>query len=387
MQQFKTWINGKSYGRADVEFVVLPWFKVSLSSSQCSQQIPAEELEDYMRSKVSDYDSYKQFFMMRPSNPCQASGGVTACPINSDRTMNSSVQMTGYMVVSADKVIHEGGHSLMEYGVSQGFGHSNGVSGSGGIYTSIAYGGDDIMGRTPPMVSFNVVHRYFAGWLTDNDVVTTEQSGNHPLQSLDLSFGVRAVRVPKTVVLDGASKSGHLFFQYRLGVGVQVIFEPAHDTFKDIKMRGDNYLIKTIPVGQGWTDTGLGVSLNVIQDSQNSVLLQLGINEVLPDLIPPTVMILTPANGQVLSGVVSGSVSLSEPATVEWYAIGSNWQVLITTGQNPTQDTRTVADGSYLIQAKATDPSGNVGWSQVVNVMVDNTTIIPPPPKPGKGRK
>jgi hypothetical protein len=162
---------------------------------------------------------------------------------------------------------------------------------------------------------------------------------------------------------------------------------PEYTSFKEIVQEDTTgtQFIKILLAGGSFYDAATGFGLKVLSIGTTAEV-SITFGPPPPDVTPPTIRIVSPIEGQVLRGVVVGSVLLSEPATVEWYAIGSNWKVKIAEGVSPTQDTRLVTDGAYQIQAKATDPAGNFGWSQIVSIAIDNTTVIEPPPKPGKGK-
>lgn len=99
----------------------------------------------------------------------------------------------------------------------------------------------------------------------------------------------------------------------------------------------------------------------------------------LPDNLPPTVSILSPAEGSVLAGPISVKISVSDDVTVcksELYVDGI---LTATSLKYPSfyWDPKTVSEGPHVLTAKAYDAVGNVGASAPVNVTVVKDTTPP----------
>jgi hypothetical protein len=95
------------------------------------------------------------------------------------------------------------------------------------------------------------------------------------------------------------------------------------------------------------------------------------------DTTAPTVSISSPSNGATVSGSVTISFSASDNSgTISSRAIKIDG-VSKSTSSSYTWDTTSAANGAHTIRCEATDPSGNVGYSQIT-VTVSNTVQGPP---------
>ena len=98
------------------------------------------------------------------------------------------------------------------------------------------------------------------------------------------------------------------------------------------------------------------------------------------DTTAPTVTIQSPAAGSTISGAVSVTISATDDvgvSRIEYYLDGA------LVGNSPTSpavftwDTRTHANGTASLVAKAFDAAGNAGTSSPVSVSVQNDTTAP----------
>ncbi len=96
------------------------------------------------------------------------------------------------------------------------------------------------------------------------------------------------------------------------------------------------------------------------------------------DTTPPTVSITAPSGGSTVSGTVTVSASASDNSgtvsLVELYVDGTLKASDTASPWSFSWDTRTGANGSHTLTARAYDPSGNVGTSAGVAVTVSNAT-------------
>ena len=113
---------------------------------------------------------------------------------------------------------------------------------------------------------------------------------------------------------------------------------------------------------------------NVGQSSNVSVT-------VLSDTTAPTVSVTAPAGNAMVSGTVTISASASDNVgvtKVEFYENG----VLLSAGNvapySYSWNTKSVANGSYTLTAKAYDAAGNVGQSGIATVLVQNGAVVQP---------
>ncbi len=111
---------------------------------------------------------------------------------------------------------------------------------------------------------------------------------------------------------------------------------------------------------------------------------ELGACSVPEDSVNPSVNLTTPANGSTLSGSVTLSADASDNigvSKVEFYAGSSKIGEDTTSPYSISFDTTTIANGSYMIKAKAYDAAGNSAEDADTSVSIDNQigndTIVP----------
>lgn len=98
------------------------------------------------------------------------------------------------------------------------------------------------------------------------------------------------------------------------------------------------------------------------------------------DTTPPVVTLTAPSAGTISGTINLGATATDDTGTVssaKWFYQSTPSAVEIgydgiDDGWSDTWDTTTVADGTYTVYAKASDPTGNWGTSSSVNVTVDN---------------
>jgi chitinase len=101
---------------------------------------------------------------------------------------------------------------------------------------------------------------------------------------------------------------------------------------------------------------------------------------LVPELVPPTVSITSPANNSPASGTVSVGASATDNVgvtSVEFYVNGVLQSTDTSAPYLLSWNTSTLATGSYTLYAKAYDAAGNVGQSENVSVTVINDTTAP----------
>jgi hypothetical protein len=102
------------------------------------------------------------------------------------------------------------------------------------------------------------------------------------------------------------------------------------------------------------------------------------------DRTPPTVEILSPADGKTVSGIITISATATDNVRVkkvEYRVDTGTWIAMSYVGDSTYKaewDTTSVYDGVHTITVKATDTSNNVGEDSIT-VTTDNG-ITPPPP-------
>ncbi len=104
---------------------------------------------------------------------------------------------------------------------------------------------------------------------------------------------------------------------------------------------------------------------------------QLALNTTAKDTIPPTINIFTPADGSTVSGLVTVDVNANDNVSVSQVTLSANGKLIGSDNTAPYQfswNTTSVADGSVVLSAIATDAAGNQGTSTNINVTVKNQT-------------
>jgi len=106
------------------------------------------------------------------------------------------------------------------------------------------------------------------------------------------------------------------------------------------------------------------------------------------DTTPPTVSITTPSNNTAVSGAITISANANDNVgvtRVEFYENGSFLYATNVSTYSYTWNTTSVANGSYVLTAKAYDAAGNIGQSSNVNVTVSNNLSTAPGSTNGNG--
>lgn len=141
---------------------------------------------------------------------------------------------------------------------------------------------------------------------------------------------------------------------------------------------GDTYWVQTLsnPVSTG------GTTATINDTAPTKDRYNLGIVEVLAggggtNATPPTVSMISPASGALVSGPVTVSAMASDPiavSSVQFLLDGSSLGTQITTPPySMTWNSSNVADGPHTLAARATDSSGLSTTSSSVAITVNNS--------------
>lgn len=93
------------------------------------------------------------------------------------------------------------------------------------------------------------------------------------------------------------------------------------------------------------------------------------------DLVPPTVMLSMPSNGQEVKGMVTIAATASDDTSVQKVEVWEDGSLIAQDSNPPYRwgwDTETDTEGAHLLQLKAYDNSGNSDLSPAVIVTVKN---------------
>ncbi len=101
---------------------------------------------------------------------------------------------------------------------------------------------------------------------------------------------------------------------------------------------------------------------------------------IVNDTIAPTVSITAPGNSSTVGGTVAITASASDSVGVSKVEFYSNGTLLFAGNVAPytySWNTKTLANGSYILTAKAYDNAGNIGQSSNTSVTVFNDSTAP----------
>src|SRR3990170_3298877 len=99
------------------------------------------------------------------------------------------------------------------------------------------------------------------------------------------------------------------------------------------------------------------------------------------DIIAPTVAITTPSTGVQLSGTISVTATATDNVGVSRVEFHVDGGLIFTDTTSPytwSWNTTTATNGSHTLMARAYDPSGNIGESALVSVMVSDIDLTVP---------
>ncbi|MGA7616040.1 MAG: Ig-like domain-containing protein [Thermoanaerobaculia bacterium] len=109
----------------------------------------------------------------------------------------------------------------------------------------------------------------------------------------------------------------------------------------------------------------------------SSAIVTVTVNNGGGDTQPPVTSITSPADGSTVGGTVTVTAAATDDVGVtgvEFYLDGALQATDTTAPYGWSWDTAMVADGSHVLQSRATDAAGNSGSSPLVTVTVSNAT-------------
>jgi len=131
----------------------------------------------------------------------------------------------------------------------------------------------------------------------------------------------------------------------------------------------DNYLAEASKANNE-TDVELTINGDVVTILKT-------VTPVLP--APPSISVNSPADGTTVSGTVQLTASTATTSGVQFLIDGTPLGSLLSTPPYAlTWDTTTATNGSHWLAAQTTGPTGVIGTSAVVAVIVSNTSSTPP---------
>ena len=100
---------------------------------------------------------------------------------------------------------------------------------------------------------------------------------------------------------------------------------------------------------------------------------------IVADTTAPTCSLTAPVAGATLSNAVTLSATASDNqgvSRVEFYVDGAKVGTATSAPYSLNWDSKTVANGTHSVNAKAFDAAGNVGTSATISVTVNNTSVV-----------
>jgi len=136
----------------------------------------------------------------------------------------------------------------------------------------------------------------------------------------------------------------------------------------------------------GYTNGGYIIGARAYDAAGNmgsAASITVSVQNVVPDVTPPTASVTAPQAGSTVSNTVTVNVSASDNVGVtriEWYLNGTCAGTNFSASAAFSWDTKSTTNGSYTLQARAYDAAGNVGTSSSITVVVQNPMpdVIPP---------
>ena len=118
---------------------------------------------------------------------------------------------------------------------------------------------------------------------------------------------------------------------------------------------------------------------DVVGNTGSSGIISITVNNTTSDITPPTASISSPAEGSTASGLTTVNVTASDNSgTVSKVDLYRSGIFLASDNSAPfsfSWDTTKETNGSHTLQAKAYDPSSNIGSSAIITVTVNNNTL------------
>ena len=429
-------ISSNSYGKITPTVVVYDWYRFNRtaksSTGSCSLESSSGGSSKVMQALGLSASGYRSVLLLQLV-PCTPG-------IGGEASLGSYSGGTGYATVFArdyfplNTTVHELGHNMSLL-------HSSllNCQGStfGGTCKVYEYGNlFDMMGTGGFAKHLQAAGKQRLSWMPSSSVQTVTQTGTYMLSSLDTAAGIRALNIT-------ASNGTKYVFEHRTasgidsaitnstnGINTQGVFIYRYGSGVSLPRYSDKYLLldatpNTVAPpdfgsGTNWSDEYKDISdvtlrgARTITDPQTGISFgpvsapsSAGISVVITfpgdqtptlttppptttttttsDTTVPVVTISAPSTGSVLSGTVTLQVTASDNSgtvtRVEFYRGTTLLASKSVAPYQHTWDTKTVANGSYSITAKAFDSSGNSKVSSPSNVTVSNvaTTTTPPP--------
>ena len=361
----------------DGKYDVYGPYRVDKPANACS----SGELND-MRRKIEDMakqqgvpadDWQHRLLVMPPEWPCGFDGLAS---------LFCFTQCVAYVRGNMDweaLYSHELGHNL-------GFGHSSTDLNNDGI-TDNEYGDDSsYMGNPSRNVHNNAAHKIYISnyfnWLSMDDYLSSPSSGTYKIAHVatdpDFTTLPLAIKVPTQNTDDNYYVSYRTLFGLDNNLGKSYIDKVFVHRIRKPSNAGEigkTLLVANLAQGQKFTDSSIGFSVTHLSHNPEYAEVQIQ-TTITPDNTPPTVTIISPKNGDTVSGTFEIQTEATDNVGISTVVnkIDGNTVCTFTVQQSLYKcnvDSTLLSNGNHVITAEAYDLSGNKGMHEIT-VTVSN---------------
>jgi hypothetical protein len=388
-----------SYKQAWLSSDIFGWFTVPYNSTTCEQLGIATQAKAAAAAAGADLSAYQRYVYVFPTSSCGFAGTATVGGNPSQSWINGDL--------SLEVVAHELGHNLGLY-----HSHSLLCDGTtlGANCTTMEYGDSiDMMGGSR-YAHFNAFQKERLGWLdygASPPLTTIQASGTYTLDPFE-SPGANAKALK---ILKGpdpvTGKNVWYYIEYRQAIGFDsplatsllvnganildgvVIRTGSHEESGNtsflLDMTPETYhpysQDPALVFGKTFSDSNAGVTITLQWANSTNAGVNVSLSQS-PDSNPPTTSIMTPADGAVVTGVVTVQATAADDTGVKQVDLLVDGVVKGSKTSAPYSflwDTSSAGKGNHTLQSVARDVAGNVGNSPVVtNTVPDAADTVAP---------
>ncbi len=391
--QVNAFYSENSYGQISVTGTSFGWLDVPYAKTCDRPTILSYAMEAV--APLTDITEYSHIFVTGPFESCgfAAWSSIGSTSVNTpDGVVEASTSWINSITFGPSTMMHEFGHGL-------GLGHANfyncGVASlSATGCASVDYGDPfDIMASGVNHPHLNAGNRDFLGWLNSTTLSTVTESGTYTIEPIEANtLGLKAVRIPR-------GTNDYLYVEYRQPIGFDSGIGSNSDIFEGALFHIGQFttnLIDATPtssstnsvlhVGETLVDQKTNTSVTVVEVTPEHIVVNVAVGRV--DFTGPSVSVVSPIQGQEVSGTVSLEANATDPSGISKVEFYINSQLVSTASSAPYTydwDSTLVANGAVTLQATAYDQAGvawgqsnNFAFSPIVSFSVNNSDMVLP---------
>lgn len=292
-----------SYNRISLKWKIAGWFKINLSSSDCTINNVLPQAMQAAKNSF-DFSTYDYVMVMGPFN-CKW-GGLGRIGFDTFQTPNGSKSLGASLIKISNNAVptgtvgHEIGHNLKLYHAAFADCGSAILSSN---CTRTEYGDPyDIMGISKNLGHYNAYHKWIAGFLDNSTMPTITNSGTYSLTNYEaIGTGLKALRIQRSgqdaIYLENRPQ-GLLIHQYR-----KTSYQTSNGTsttdtdLLDGSPPGDANT-PFFPVGATFTDPSTQIKIKLLDRTESLARVQITIpgTTVPPTQNPTPTKIITPTS-------------------------------------------------------------------------------------------